>query len=578
MKGRQKVTESLLKKVFNSLLEGFALWRKAESHIAVIKALRSRIMFSGACCLIIFLVILYRLADVMIISRYMQIPNQTFNQEEIIQKADIVDRNGELLATSLTTASCYADPSVVIDIEETASRLSKIQGMPNAEKIKQKLRDKNKHFVWITRHVTPGMQEKVMDLGLPGIKFQKDYKRIYIYGNLFSHTIGYTDIDGTGMCGLERQFSDELKQHGLSGKRLVTTLDLRLQSIVHEELSNAIKKYSAQGGNGILMKSNGELLAVVSLPDYNPNDLKHVKIENMFNRNTLGVFEQGSIMKILNVAIALDSGYANPGSIFDATEPIRIGRFKITDFKGKHRPLTLAEAFVYSSNIASAKMAQMFGAKIQQEYMRKLGMLGTSEVELPERGRAIVPAYWSDITCMTISYGYGLASTPLQTLTAVASIVNDGIKVCPTLLQRKFQNNSTNERIVSRETSALVREMMRAVVCYGTGKKADIPGISIIGKTGTAYKLKGRGYGSDGNRQRITTFIGGFPKDKPQYMLLVSLDDPKATPETCGYATAGWNIAPTAHKIFERIIPILNDGTIQKESPLKIVKYLKLDK
>lgn len=570
--------ELLLKKIFNSIFEGFALWRKAESHIAVVKALRTRIMFSGACCLIIFLVISYRLADVMIMSQYRQMPAKTFNQEEIIQKADIVDRNGELLATSLTTASCYADPSVVIDIEETANKLSKIQGMPSAEKIKQKLSDKNKHFVWVMRHVIPGLQEKVMDLGLPGIKFQKDYKRIYIHGNLFSHTIGYTDIDGAGMCGLERQFSDELKQHGLSGKRLVTTLDLRLQSIVHEEISNAIKKYSAQGGNGILMRTNGEVLAMVSLPDYDPNDLKHVKIENMFNRNTLGVFEQGSIMKILNVAIALDSGYANPGSIFDATEPIRIGRFKITDFKGKHRPLTLTEAFVYSSNIASAKMAQMFGAKVQREYMSKLGMLGTPEIELPERGHAIVPAYWQDITCMTISYGYGLASTPLQTLTAVTSIVNEGIKVSPTLLLRKSQDNSTEERIVSRETSTLVREMMRAVVCYGTGKKADMPGISIIGKTGTAYKLKGRSYGSDGNRQRITTFIGGFPKDKPQYMLLISLDDPKATSETCGYATAGWNIAPTAHKIFERIIPILNDGTIQKESPLKIVKYLKLDK
>lgn len=578
MKGRQKMTESLLKKIFNSLFEGFALWQKAESHVAVIKTLRSRIMFSGASCIIIFLVILYRLADVMIISRYRQIPTKISSQEEIIQKADIVDRNGALLATSLTTASCYADPSVVIDISDTANKLSRILGMPSAEKIKQKLNDKNKHFVWIMRHVTPGIQEKVMDLGLPGIKFQKDYKRVYIHGNLFSHTIGYTDIDGTGICGLERQFSDELKQHGLSGKRLVITLDLRLQSIMHEELSNAINKYSAQGGNGILMKSNGELLAVVSLPDYDPNDLKHVKIENMFNKNTLGVFEQGSILKILNVAIALDSGYAGPGSIFDATDPIRVGRFKITDFKGKHRPLTLAEAFVYSSNIASAKMAQMFGAKVQQEYMKKLGMLGAPEIELPERGHAIVPAYWGDVTCMTVSYGYGLASTPLQTLTAVTSIVNDGIKVHPTLLQRASRHNSTEERIVSCETSALVREMMRAVVCYGTGKKADIPGMGIIGKTGTAYKLKGRGYGSDGNRQRITTFIGGFPKDKPQYMLLVSLDDPKATSETCGYATAGWNIAPTAHKIFERIIPILNDGTIQKESTLKIVKYLKLDK
>lgn len=568
----------LLKKIFRSLLEGFALWRRAESHLAIMRALRARMMFSGACGIVIFLGISYRLANVMIISRYKHTEPKAFVQEEIVQKADIVDRNGELLATSLTTSSCYADPSVIIDVNETANKLSKIHGMPSAEKIERKLKDKNKHFVWITRHLTPNIQEEVMELGLPGIRFQKDYKRIYIHGNLFSHTIGYTDIDGIGMCGLERQYSDELRKNGTSGKRLVTTLDLRLQSIVREELSSAVSKYDAQGGNAILMTTNGEILAMVSLPDFDPNDLKHTKIENMFNRNTLGAIEQGSILKILNTAIALDSGSARLGSIFNATEPIRIGRFKITDFKGKQRPLTLVEAFVYSSNIASAKMAQEFGAKIQKEYLKKLGMLGKPEIELPECGHAIVPAYWSATTCLTVSYGYGLATTPLQTLTAVTSIINDGIKIHPTLLYGKSFQNPEAERVVSQETSSLIRELMRAVVCYGTGKKADIPGVSIIGKTGTAYKLKGRSYGSSGNRQRVTTFVGGFPKDKPRYMLLVSLDDPKASTETCGYATAGWNIAPTARNIFKRIIPIVNDGTMQRESPLKVVRYLNLEK
>ena len=567
-----------IRNIFKSLFEGFALWRKSKNHATLMSALRSRIIFSGACGIILFLEIAYRLADVMVISQFRNVRSTIYPQEEIIRKADIVDRNGELIATSLTTASCFADPSVVIDIKETAEKLSKIHGMPNAEKIQKKLKDKKKHFVWISRHVTPAIQEQIMDLGLPGIKFQKDYKRIYLHGNLFSHIVGYTDIDGVGNCGLERQYSDKLREKRFIDKKLVTTLDLRLQSIVHEELSKAIEKYNAQGGNAILMSTSGEVLAIVSLPDFDPNNLKDVKIESMFNRNTLGAFEQGSILKILNVAIALDSGSSRLSSVYDASEPIHIGRFRVTDFKGKNRPLTLVEAFVYSSNIASAKIALSFGPKVQKSYMKKFGMLDKPILEISELGHSIVPANWTDTTCMTVSYGYGLAATPLQLLTAITSIVNDGNKIEPTLLYGKAQHANSTEQIVSRETSAAVRDLMRAVVCFGTGKKAAVAGVPIFGKTGTAYKKVGRGYGADGNRKRITTFVGGFPKDKPQYMLLVSLDDPKATSETFGYATAGWNIAPTAKNIFERIIPILHDGTVtHDESPLKIVKYLKLE-
>ncbi len=567
----------LLKKLFCSLLEGFALWRNAKSHASVMRSLRARLIFSGACGIVIFSGITYRLADVMVINKFRVQENRAFKPEEIVQKADIVDRNGELLATSLTTASCYADPSVIIDIEETAKKLSQIRGLPNAEKIKAKLGDRNKHFVWITRHITPEIQEQIMDLGLPGIRFQRDYKRIYIHGSLFSHVVGYTDIDGIGICGLEKQFSDELKAKKALNKKLITTLDLRLQSIVYEELSKAIKKYNALGGNAILMSVDGDVLSMVSLPDFDPNDLRHVKIETMFNRNTLGVHEQGSIFKILNTAIALDSGVSQLGSVYDASEPIKVGRFRIKDFKGKNRPLNLAEAFVYSSNIASAKMALRYGLKVQREYMQRFGIFGKPELELPECGRPIIPAYWNETTCMTVSYGYGIAVTPLQTLATVTSIINDGYKVQPTLLYSKARANTSTEQIVSKTTSEILRELMRAVVCFGTGKKAAVAGVSIIGKTGTAYKSRGKGYGSDGNRQRITTFVGGFPKGKPQYMLLVSLDDPKPTSETHGYATAGWNIAPTAHNIFERIVPMLNKDTQKDESPLKVVKYLRLD-
>lgn len=572
------IFNALFKNFTQSLKEGFALWRRFDNHSLLISKLRRRLIFSTVCGVAVFICISARLADIMVVHKIMSNTNQ-HNNEDIVKKSDIVDRNGELLATSLSTSSCYIDPSVVIDEDETALKLSKIKGFPDVPHIKAKLKDKNKHFVWITRHVTPQLQEKVLDLGLPGVKFQKDYKRIYIHGNLFSHVIGCSDIDGNGVCGLEKQYTNELFVKQALPKKLVTTLDLRLQSIIYEELNAAIEKFSAEGGNAILMSTSGEVLAMVSLPDFDPNNLKESSSDAMFNRNTLGAFEQGSILKVLNTAIALDSGSAKLNSVFDASAPIKIGRFSIKDFKGKNRPLTLVEAFVFSSNIASAKIAQNFGPSIQKEYMKKFGMLDKPKIELPELGHSIVPVNWTETTCMTVSYGYGLAVTPLQLLTAITSIVNDGIKITPTLIYGNTHQNTEKIRLVSSQTSESIRDLMRAVVCFGTGKKASVDGVEIFGKTGTAYKSTGRGYGSDSNRKRITTFLGGFPKNKPQYMLLISLDNPKATSETYGYATAGWNIAPTAKNVFNRIVPILYDGqNDETDSELKVTKYLRLDK
>jgi cell division protein FtsI (penicillin-binding protein 3) len=419
-----------------------------------------------------------------------------------------------------------------------------------------------------------------MNLGLPGIHLQKDYKRIYIHGNLFSHVVGCSDIDGTGVCGLEKQFSDLMViRNKTRPRKLVTTLDLRIQAIIHEELTNAMTKFNAAGGHAILMSTTGEILSIISLPDFDPNNLKNTAPDAMFNRATLGVFEQGSILKILNVAIALDSGSAGLGTIFDATEPIKIGRFLVNDFRGKKRPLTLAESFVFSSNIASAKIAQSFGSHTQKKYMKKFGMFDRPQIEIPEVGRPIIPRHWSEATTMSVSYGYGLAVSPLQLIATVTSIVTDGIIVTPTVIFGRAQRLSTQDRrVISGDTSAIVRDLMRSAVCYGTAKKASVEGVDIFGKTGTAYKSGRYGYGKDGNRKRITTFIGGFPKDEPKYMLLVTLDDPKATQETFGYVTAGWNVAPTAHNIFKRIVPLLGAPTEEASTPIKILKYVRLDK
>ncbi|MDR1391116.1 MAG: penicillin-binding protein 2 [Holosporales bacterium] len=537
--------------------------------------LRGRLIFFGICSILAFCCISYRIADIMFLGRDQKVSKKSYKEWKTIKKADILDRNGELLATSLATASCYAIPSAVIDIDNTADRLSKVLKFKSSEEIKKKLIDKNKHFVWILRHISPKLQEKILDIGLPGIKFQKDYKRVYIYGNLFSHVLGHTDIDGIGLSGLEKYF-DELATKSKSLKKLVSSLDVRLQLILNEELNCAISKFNAEGGNAILMSVDGKILAMVSLPDFDPNNIKGSSLKWMFNKNTLGVFEQGSVLKILNVAIALDSGYAKVNSVFDASNPIRIGKFLIKDFKGKNRDLTLAEAFVFSSNIASARIAQSFGANVQKAYMKKFGMLDRTELEIFETAYPILPKHWGDTACMSISYGYGLAVTPLQLLAAVTSIVNGGIKIGPTLIRDKGPNTSERIRVVSEKTSAIVRDLMRAVVCFGTGKNASIDGVEIFGKTGTSYKISGKGYGADGNRKRIATFLGGFPKDNPKYMILISLDDPKPISETFGYAAAGWNAAPTAKNILNRITPILCDGYAPSadEERLMVAKFI----
>jgi cell division protein FtsI (penicillin-binding protein 3) len=536
--------------------------------------LRVRVTFFCVIGLMLIFGVLYRLADVMVLRE--KWPDKiAVIKDTIVKKADIVDRNGNILASSIATASCYADPSVMIDAEDAAIKLSKIPELPSYSAIKQKIQDKNKHFVWITRHVTPKLQEKIMDLGIPGINFQKDYKRIYIYGNLFSHVIGCSDIDGNGVSGIEKRFNDQLIKSNALEKKLVMSLDLRIQSIIHEELQKSVKEFKAIGGNAILMSTTGEILAMVSFPDFDPNDVAKTTILNMFNRNTLGVFEPGSTFKILNVAIALDSGSARINSLFDASTPINLGRHTIRDFRGKNRWLSLAEAFVFSSNIAAVKIAQETGTNAQIHYMKKFGVMDKGNLEIPENGAPIIPSKWTEATTMTVSYGYGVSISPIQLITIISSIVNDGFKIYPSLLRGASQ--ISGERLISSETSAIVRELMRAVIRYGTGKKAGVDGIDIIGKTGTSYKVLGKSYGSDANRARITTFVGGFPKDNPKYMLLVMLDNPQPAAGTHGFATAGWNAAVTAHNIFSHVIPILDDGIHHEESDLKVTRYIKLN-
>jgi cell division protein FtsI (penicillin-binding protein 3) len=301
----------------------------------------------------------------------------------------------------------------------------------------------------------------------------------------------------------------------------------------------------------------GEILAMVSFPDFDPNLPNENEPKATFNRNTLGVYEPGSTFKIFNIAIALESGTATLKSVYDATQPIKIGRFTITDFRGKNRILSLAEAFIFSSNIAAIKIAQQFGTQTQKSYFEKFGIFKTATVQIPEIGQPLIPSSWTPVTTMTASYGYGISVTPLQVLTTFGGIVNDGHKPCPTLIfqESSLLNTDKSFPIVSRQTSQHIRNFMRMNAREGKCRKADVGGFKVFAKTGTAYQAKRGGYGQV--KSRTTSCIGGFPYDKPRYIFLIMLDDPKPTKTTHGFAAAGWNAAPTAGKMIARMAPLL---------------------
>ncbi len=531
-------------------------WRFSQ-HQQLLHTARHRTLSTCAIACVAYIAIAIRLVDVMIV----RTPDCATGcqQTECQMRQNIVDRNGVILATQLVTASVYANPKVIINAKEAAKKLSELFPHLTFEKLLKKLQSES-GFIWIERHVSPKKQQAVHSLGIPGIYLQNDQKRVYPHGNLACHVIGRCDIDGTGVSGIEAAFDNLLNT---KAEDLKLSIDIRVQHVVHNELKAAIEKFQAVAGNAMVMDvQTGEIIAMVSLPEYDLNRPMQ-SMEVGFNRNTLGVYEQGSTFKILNAAIALETGVANANSVFDATNPVHIGRFKVTDFKGQNRPLTLVEALVHSSNIAAIRISQKFGLKVQKQYMGIFGVLQPVNLEISELGKPLVPSNWNETSMMTISYGYGISVTPLHTLVAIAGVVNDGYRPTPTLKFVSQQNR--NERInsfrknpcISKKTSETIRKILRQVVKHGTAT-ADIEGYHVFGKTGTAYQIVGKGgYGSDANRKRTTSFIGGFSAKNPRYVMILMLDNPKAAAGTYGYATAGWNAKAAAGQIIERIAPLL---------------------
>ncbi|MCW8916062.1 MAG: penicillin-binding protein 2 [Magnetovibrio sp.] len=471
----------------------------------------------------------------------------------VVTRGDVRDRNGHILATSLPTKSLYVDSRETlrgIRADEAADKLMSV--MPELDRAQVLARIKSGgRQVWLARNLTPDQVWSINSLGIPGFGFRDEEQRVYPFGPTFAHVLGYTDVDGKGIAGMERTFQSKLGTHGES---IDLSIDMRVQAVLHEELGKAKDKFDAVGAAGVVMDvKTGEILAMASLPDFDPNTRQGSLGDAGFNRVTKGVYEMGSTFKLFNTAMALDTGTVGMSDGYDASEPIRVSRFTISDYHAKNRWLSVPEILVHSSNIGSAKMALDVGAKKQKEYLRRFGLLGSTDVELPEVGNPLYPARWGDISTMTISYGHGIAVSPLQVAAGVSALINGGVMITPTLVKRSDDNPVQGKRVLKAKTSDAMRRLMRKVVRDGTGGNAEVKGYLVGGKTGTAEKQVSGGYDK---KTLISSFVGAFPMTNPRFVVLVVVDEPKGIKESYGYATGGWVAAPAVGGVIERLGPI----------------------
>ena len=480
-----------------------------------------------------------------------------------IQRPDIVDRNGTVLATDVKVSSLYAEPRNIIDVDEAVDLLTAALPGLDSKELRARLSTK-KGFVWLKREISPREQVAVFRAGIPGVGFVQENKRVYPNGAEVAHVLGFADVDNKGIAGIEKYFDTSGmtaaagREAGKGGRMapIHMALDLKVQHAVRDELMAGMKKFKAIAASAAIADvDTGEIVSLVSIPDYDPNNPTDALKPDAMNRINTGVFEMGSTMKALTIAMALDSGKVNLQSRFDARGNLHYGRFTIHDFHPTRRILTVPEVFIHSSNIGTARIALTMGVEAHKAFLKKMGQLDRLKTELPESARPIVPARWGELNTITISFGHGVAIAPIQSVMGVSALVNGGWLITPTFLQRTAEEARAGAtKVIKESTSTQMRYLMRLNAEKGSAKKADIPGYRVGGKTGTAEKVVGGRYSKNKN---LTAFTAVFPMDKPRYMLLAVLDEPKALPETHGFATSGWNVVPVGGKMVERIAPLL---------------------
>ena len=482
--------------------------------------------------------------------------------ELLASRPDLLDRNGKVLATDIRTVSLYAQPHKITDPDEVIEALATVLPELDARTVYRKLKSQSQ-FQWLRRQLTPKQQSEILALGLPGVGFRPEKRRFYPGGPTASHIVGHVNIDNKGIAGMEKyvdgQGLADLAAAGLTIEQQLEpvrlSVDLRVQHIVRDELAAAMQRYQAIAAGAVVLNAKtGEVLAMSSLPDYDPNLPAQALEKDRLNRMSAGTYEMGSTFKAFTTAMALDSGLVTMEDSFDARRPIRIAGHTISDFHGKHRVLTVPEIFIYSSNIGTARMADVVGIERQRDFLTRIGLLTRMQTELPEVTKPSQPKVWKKINSITISFGHGVATTPLQTAMSAAAMLNGGLLIPPTFLPRSEAEAQTVARQVIRpETSAAMRYLMRLNVEKGSGRRAEVPGFRVGGKTGTAEKVVNGRYSSD---VRFNAFLSAFPIENPQFVVLVIIDEPKPA-EGQKSATAGLNAAPTVKAIIRRSAALL---------------------
>jgi cell division protein FtsI (penicillin-binding protein 3) len=478
-------------------------------------------------------------------------------------RPDIIDRNGDILATDIKAPSLFAEPRHLIDTDEAIELLTATLPDLDTAEVRDRLSSK-KGFVWLKRDITPQQQLEIHRLGIPGVGFLRENKRVYPTGNEVAHLIGLVNIDNQGIAGMEKWLDNnglaDLHRAGFATDRLQQpielSVDLRVEHALRDELQKAKDKFHAKAASGLVTNvRTGEVIAMVSLPDFDPNSPKEAHDPDRINRLTTGVYEMGSTFKAFTLAMALDSGKYDLNSMWDARAPLHYGKFAIHDDEPKGRFISMKEVFTFSSNIGAARIALSQGVDAHKAFLRKMGQLERLRTELPESASPIVPRHWGDLNTITIAFGHGIAVAPLQAVMGVSALVNGGYLIPPTFMKRSEADAmQLAKRVIKPETSEKMRFLMRLNAEVGTARKADVNGYYIGGKTGTAEKVINGRYAK---KRVLTAFTGILPADNPRYQVLIMLDEPQALKETYGFITSGWNAVPTAGNVISRIAPLL---------------------
>ena len=496
------------------------------------------------------------------------------------QRADILDRQGRILATNMLTYSLYAQPHDMVDPVHAATELAAIFPEMDAKALERRFTD-GRSFLWVRKVLSPEQMQKVHEIGDPGLYFGPREMRLYPNGNLASHVLGGAAFGAEGVdsaevigtAGVEKELDARLRDPAQSSTPVTLSIDLTLQANIEEVLGAGMRMMNAKGAAAILMDVHtGEVLSLASLPDFDPNDRPAVALTGdpsdspLFNRAVQGVYELGSTFKIFAVAQAMDLGLINPETMINAEAPMIFGKFKIREWNNhNYGPLlSVTDVIAKSSNVATARIALMIGGERQKPFLKAMGLLDAPQIELIEaaHAKAIIPDRWSDIVTITASYGQGIASSPMNLAAAYATIANGGVSVKPTLLHGVRPQPGV--QLISTETAKACLAMLRRVVTEGTATLANVPGYAVAGKTGTAEKPK-KGGGYDPNKV-VNTFASIFPANDPKYVLIVTLDEPVETSGPIPRRTAGWTSVPVAAEIIRRIAPLMGlrpqiDGT-----------------